>query len=234
MTVMTLTPRIYRFAGIDPGAYTGLVALSVRAHAGKPLTRVISADADSVRWIGAARVHAGAQQHYTDAENEARTYYTRVRAQLLAWRVTHVALEEPWDNVPVRLQEQGTAFTLGARYGLALAAAHSIGARCMSYPVTSAPAKVFTSDKRSTRTRPARVGWMPQVRGGKRNHLLMTQDRTITLRQQDDASRVLRLRPDDGMLQYTNMRDMPTLSEDELMALGVLSFHLTHQPYLTE
>lgn len=213
-------PASRRVVGIDPGAHTGLVCLAVAVGTTTTLPP---------RWVGSRRITSGDRKGFTEAENAARLY-SRIREQLIEWCASDVAIEEPWDNVPTRLQQQGTAFWLGSTYGLALAAAHSIGARIMSYPVTSAPPKEYRSEKRSTRVRPARTGWMPTVRGGKNGNLVVTQDREVTLASLDVASRALRLHPANGVLTAARASELPKLSEDERMALGVALFHLSRQP----
>lgn len=214
---VTLAPRFYRVAGIDPGARAGLVCLLVPAANDAPLS--------AARWIGSVQLRPESRTGFTDAENDARLF-AKTRAQLLTWGVEHVALEEPWDNVPVRLQTQGTAFGIGKNYGLMLAAAHSVGARAMSYPVTSRDANPRKSSGRSVK---GWTGWMPTWRKDNRG-MLMVQDRTITLADLDTLSRALRMRPANGIMLAAQPRALPLLSEDERMALGVLRFHLTRQP----
>jgi hypothetical protein len=184
-----------------------------------------TADLPAARWIGSVQLRPENRAAFTDAENDARLY-AKTRAQLLAWGVEHVALEEPWDNVPVRLQTQGTAFGIGKNYGLMLAAAASVGARAMAYPVTS---RDPDPRKKAGRSVSGWTGWMPTWRKTGKGALLV-QDRNITLDQLDTLSRALRMRPADGRLVATHERDLQKLSEDERMALGVLRFHLSRQP----
>lgn len=198
--------------GVDPGRSTGLVALDV------PRGRVLAPTLEGALLVGITSVSASVSTQLSATEQHA-TLYSKLLDQLEVWQPDLVVLEEPWDNVPVRLQQQGTAFWLGMRYGLALAAAHELGADVVSYPVTSARAKEYTSTKRSTRVRPARVGWMPQVPGGKNRQLLMTQDRNVTLADLGDVCATT--------FKLSNRRINELVKqEDPLMALGVLRFHL--------
>jgi hypothetical protein len=202
-----MTPTHYRVAGVDPGATTGLVALAVdstRPH-----------DVERARWIGSTSIDAGSSTKLTRAAVHARLF-DRARNQFLQWGVVSVALEEPLDAMPKwsgRGERRETMFGLGRYYGLVLAAAQACRASVASYPVTTDPSK-------------GRVGWMPTHPGGANKRLTMTAPREQTLDTLHQFSLALRARPHNG-LAITNP---PRLPDDELMALGVLLYHLTRQP----
>jgi hypothetical protein len=208
-------------AGIDPGATTGLVVLLVPdanepAHAG-PM--------NGARWLDSRAISIPNSKHRSASENDA-ALFTVIREWLRHWSVQHVVLEEPWDAVPQRLQSRGTAFGLGKAYGLALAAAWDVKARCASYPVTSADERMSRGAKRQRLIAP-RVGWMPTFRS--KSGALFVQRREITLNALHELSCELRRRsPASGIIP----RDVPMLGEDERMALGVLQFHLSRKPTL--
>jgi hypothetical protein len=200
------------YCGIDPGATTGLVAIDMPDGS---LYRIVDA-----RLVGFAVVSAGTSTTDSRANVKARLFH-RIRAQLDAWNADVVVIEEPWDALPswtgkkgIRQEGRGTAFAIGAAYGLALAAASDLpwDTVIASYPVTSAAAKA---------RRPERVGWMQR-----RQPRCPEHDRTA--REQALQLRDLKTRPANGLLP--TRADLEHEENDNVyMALGVLSFHLDRE-----
>lgn len=132
-----------RIVGLDPGANVGLVAFDVGPDLG----------VSSMRWLGSTVVHASASKFLTDAEQDG-TVVERVAAWVadVAPGATFAVLEEPFDAQTswrgYTKQTKGTAFRVGALYGLGLAGLLRAGIRhCHSYPVTTVKQQ-------------KRIGWM--------------------------------------------------------------------------
>jgi hypothetical protein len=208
---------VTRVAGIDPGSKTGVVILELPTSV-RDLSRAV--------WVHSASISGMAETlSRTRAEGHA-LLFSRVRELLADHDVRDVALECPVDALPSwgaatgRKSNPATLFSLGANYGLCLAAAHAAGAsKIMSYRV------------KPTRERPA--GWMPMVREpSRRNPNVMVthvQSRDITLEQLRQLC-FLHWPADvyqDGVRIACAARD---IGEDELMALGVLRYHLQRTP----
>lgn len=209
----------YTVVGIDPGSTTGLVALRIAGHKSRPL--------DTARWQGNAALATAHRLHRSDAENRA-ALFVRVRDWLNVYAPAHVVIEEPSDATP-RWNRQGgesgaaatgTLFLLGAHFGLVLAAAQS----CISLP------RIYTYQVQGSK-RKGKEGWMPRGQGGRpmRRDLLLGALRT--------EARQHFYRPLDGVLpappKDRNTLDATSvLSDHELMAYGVLCYHLRRQPTL--
>lgn len=176
-------------AGVDPGSETGLVCLDVPESG-----QVVDA-----RWITHAVVRPTVRQGLTEAERDANLFL-----RLAGWfgvaAPEVIVFEEPMDAAITwrghRHQARGTAFRLGAFYGLAVAAAwHADSAvRLVSYPVTN---------------RRSRPGWMR----GKKHDVIVGNMAAVA-----------------KMIAPTTVRDADGnlhLSEHVLMALGVLTHHLS-------
>jgi hypothetical protein len=189
-----------RYIGVDPGANTGLVCVDVE----KVERRIGSAG--NVRWVHSARIHPGQRQDDTHAENDARVF-SRMAVELE--RLVGVAgalgvkciavLEEPYTQTG---SWKGAA-TEGRQTGTLFSLGKYYGlalAACTIHcgRVYSHPP---TNDRRGQRT-----GWM---QGSGR-----IQKRELTL---------LALR---GLAKQCGCTDPMGLSEDEVMAFGVLKFHL--------
>lgn len=119
--------------GVDPGAETGLVALDV------PPSRQV---ADSL-WLGHAVFRSTEKQGLSHPERDANLY-DRLVEWFRHWQADVVVFEEPVDAATIwrghRFQQRGTAFRLGAFYGLVVAAARQGSpsyVRLASYPVTN-------------------------------------------------------------------------------------------------
>lgn len=210
---MSVAGRV-RIAGIDPGSNTGLVILEL-----PPASR----DLTKARWVRSESISGlAASQTRTKAEGHAELFH-RLSEWLRNECVEQVAMECPIDATPVWGRATGrtkgagrsTLFGSGANYGLCLAACAAARCRVTSY-------RVQTTKKHE--------GWMPMARSG---HLVHVQKRNITLYQLRTA-----LRSVNGFLPIKNgvvdtNADI-TQSEDELMAFGVLRYHLTRVPTAPE
>lgn len=99
-----------------------------------------SLDLDHAEWIGSAMIRASVSGKMNASERD-RTMVDRVHAQLVAWQPDAIALEEPLDGQIAwrgkKHQRTETAFRLGCKYGLALAAVHRYrpDVPSISYPV---------------------------------------------------------------------------------------------------
>lgn len=205
------------WVGIDPGGTVGLAAIVV------PMTGPHAHDIDRAKLIGTAQVSASTSAKYTRATARA-TMLVRVRKQLVQWNATHVVLEEPstqtnsWKNAKGEGRATGTLFFLGAHFGLCLGAAVTVPwpARVWSYPPTTSKRARNSPD-----ASPETLGWM-QARAPCPTRKDDTLDRMGTLLRQ------LRQRPANGVLP--TKADLATsVTEHELMALGVLNFHLLRE-----
>lgn len=193
-------------AGIDPGATTAIVWVDVPLTLG--LTRIL-VHMDEARITAYVIVHAAATGSRTIAERKARLY-DRVRSEFANRPAQIVALEEPfdtgagvWENRTRRVAgraQRTTNFLLGEHYGLALGAARAAcpDARLVSYPVND-----------YGRGRSRRPGWMQA--GASRPQ---SRDRTL-----ENLRLVARAWGAPAALLD---------SEDALMALGVVRYHLEH------
>lgn len=204
-----------RWAGIDPGSDVGLVGLLVPAHGAH------AHSAEHARLIGYSKVTASSSRSYTRAGRRG-SMLLRVRERLIEWRITDIVLEEPSTHTNSwaksdggRSVATGTLFGLGAHFGLCLGAAVTMPweTRVWSYPPT-------TSKKARTAavTDYERLGWM-QARAPKPTR------QATTLENMQKLFDGLYERPADGM--FRTMERTP--SEHELMALGVLNFHLMRE-----
>lgn len=126
--------------GVDPGAHTGLLALEL------PDPRRINL----ARWLASTVLRPSARADLTAPESDGELH-ERIYGWLRTWRPNLVVLEEPADAMISwrghAKQRRGTAFRLGAYYGLAVIAACRTGARVQAYPVQNRKAE-------------SRPGWM--------------------------------------------------------------------------
>lgn len=204
-----------RLAGIDPGRQMGFVALEVANNWSR------------WRLLGWDIFRPSTRATRTGAENKA-ALFAKAREALQLYRIEHLVIERPADvsgqwrpsqrkaGMP---QQTGTGFGIGECYGLAVAAACAAGARrIFDYPVTSRK-----ESKRGNRVKPARYGWMPQVRGH-HGGLSFTQAREQTLRDLREHMRYLIDSSDE--LDYRLRSEQALSNENILMALGVARFHI--------
>lgn len=190
-----------RAVGIDPGASTGVVCVDlVRADT------IVGA-----RFVAAVTCRASASKDLTDAEQDASLGVSiRRTLDLLHGATTPIAfvvLEEPADGMGKwstqgRKTGRGTAFGLGRAYGLALAAAAALDGNVglHAYPVTT------TAQGRAA----GRLGWMQ----GRQPRPTPREDTLATMRH---LARAL------GCATHASLTD------DQLMALGVLQYHVVTQ-----
>jgi Holliday junction resolvasome RuvABC endonuclease subunit len=122
---------VIRAVGVDPGRHTGLVCLEL-----------VDWQILRARWIAHETVAPSTRGELGEAQRDGEMH-ERLAEVLARWQPTLVVLEEPLDAKPFwggkrkafRMPQTGTAFRLGAYYGLALAAARLAGAVLVSYPV---------------------------------------------------------------------------------------------------
>jgi hypothetical protein len=210
----------HRIAGIDPGSQSGVVIVELPAR-----SRVINLAA----WVGSFLVHGMSEtMRRSRAEGQA-ALFDRVRDVLRANGVREVVIEWPIDALPVwggasrvkgRTSSPATLFSIGMSYGICVAAARSVASvqRIESY-----------------RVKPTRehAGWMPLVTRPQRSNPnkrvthVMPRDELLGRLRSELSMYKPRLRG--GMLigETPNVR---ALSEDELMAYGVLKYHLSRTP----
>lgn len=202
-----------RFAGIDPGSSTGITIIE--------LPRVGAQAVEVARWLDSFSLSAlGETKTRTKAEGLA-TLFELVRNVLVQHDVETVVLECPIDAMPVwgratgrtKGAGRGTIFGSGAHYGICLAAARA----AMSVRHIHAY-RVSTTKKHE--------GWMPLVRGGARGNLVHVQRREITLQQLRDVVNKLSR----SSFASRDNRCGVGIGDDELMAFGVLAYHLRRTP----
>jgi hypothetical protein len=194
-----------RYIGIDPGQNLGLVCLDVE----QPARRI--GTALTIKWVSSARIHPGQRKDDTPAENDGRVFsrlaveLERLRTQ--AYMVTKydepaliAVLEEPYTHMGA--WGAGRAQSRGTGFGLGKYYGLALAACTIHCDrVYSHPP---TNDRKQQRT-----GWM---QGSGR-----IQKRELTL---------LALR---GLAKQCGAVLVDDISEDELMAFGVLHFHLYRQ-----
>lgn len=225
---MVSARRWITYAGIDPGATTGLVAVSMPPGG----TRIHDA-----RLVGFGTVDAvakAADAELSKAAVRARLFH-KIRDKLARWRVDVAVIEEPWDALPQFGQgkrgksghSRGTLFTLGAHFGLALAAASDLpwDVAIATYPVTSAREKTSMVKKRGggmmERTKAERLGWMQRRQSTIPSHERVALECALLLR-------TLKERPLDGVLP--TRAALATEEDDNVyMAVGVLTYHLDRE-----
>lgn len=198
-----------RIAGIDPGAKTGVVILELP-------NRV--RDLDRAHWLGSFSLSGSAQSGTRTKAEAAAVLFTEVLDVLSQHNVEEIAIECPIDALPswgrnTRMKgapqlNRATLFGSGAHYGLVLGA-------CRACPTV----RKITSYHVTTTTK--HEGWMPMVTNGRLKH---AQKRDVTMQQLRDE--LLRLFGGQGS---RSADDVP-LSEDELMAFGVLRYHVAKTP----
>jgi hypothetical protein len=191
-----------RYIGVDPGANLGIVCVDVHEQA-----RLIGSRLE-IRWAGSFRLHPSNSQKRTHAENDAHLF-DRVQGQLVSWRVGFdrastprpmvAVLEEPYTQTASWKGAKGEGRQTGTLFSLGKYYGLALAAcSTLCGRVYSHPP---TNDRRGQRT-----GWM---QGSGR-----IQKRELTL---------LALR---GLARQCGCMDPDALSEDEVMAFGVLKFHL--------
>lgn len=194
-----------RMVGLDPGATTGLVALEVPE----------SLQLLTARWIQHREVRPSSSAGFLAAGRDV-DFHRRLLQALTELRPHVLVLEEPFDaQVTWRgygKQQRGTAFRVGAAYGLAIAAAAHVGPplpAVYSYPVR---------DQKGIKEAPARKGWMSGIAGGNRDKAI---GGVVALARHLSAP--TSLFEVNGKGEYRH--------QDCLMALGVLAFHCgQHRP----
>jgi hypothetical protein len=214
-------PRLTVVLGIDPGRNTGLysVAIPTVSHA---LT--LDEFQQHARWLGNAVISLSTSKRF-DTTRGWLDMHQRIATAIDVSRPELIVIEHPVDAMPKWTPggfggQRGTEFTIGMYFGFAALAAATWADEAINgnpsialMPVTSSKAK-------------DREGWMPRVRG-KRNNL-HTQDKDTTLRQcRQIASRIF-LNAHSPLL--TASQHAQFISEHELMALGVLTYYVTHRP----
>lgn len=211
------------YCGIDPGAETGLVCVALPIGA----TRL-----QDGRLVGFTTITAGSVDGDMKPQRRARLFH-RIREQLVAWRVTMVVLEEPWDAMPswrTRTggtntkggSSRGTLFGIGAHYACALCAASDLpwDVAVASYPVTSEKEKRKQTAK-GWRTKPARLGWMQRHHPQIPAHAQTVNECAVLLAR-------LKQLPADGVLP--SRAELERVENDNVyMAVGVLNFHLDRE-----
>jgi hypothetical protein len=213
-------PRRTVVLGIDPGRSTGLYCVSI-----PKLDRALTLDElqRDARWAGNAAISLSSRQSLTMVQAW-QEMHKRLADALDSARPDLIVLEHPADGMPKfsasgGFSARGTDFTMGMFFGFAaLAAAQhqstSVDGRrqIALMPVTSSKAK-------------QRVGWMPRVTTQKGNRRVThTQDRATTLRQCREIAHAI----GENSGQQSS-EDVDVLSEHELMALGVLTYYVTHR-----
>jgi hypothetical protein len=201
-------PRTCLVAGIDPGAHSGLVALEIPTRP-MPFDQLEA----HIQWRGACQLNPITRKAMRP-EQLSILVFERLRDRLQRWGVVDVAIEEPSDAMDKWSQGGvGVSFALGRAYERALLAATYAGCRVFPYQVREWMPKATTRNKR----------------GGMTTH---TQASDETANQMDVWSRQLRRPAQEGEGPYAlsvARAALDRLSKDELMALGVLRYHLARQ-----
>jgi hypothetical protein len=204
-------PRLTVVLGIDPGRNTGLYSVSIPT-----VSHALTLDEfqQHARWLGNAVISLSTRESAT-LPFRWREMQKRIEDAVFSVNPNLTVLEFPKDGMTKWSggTGRGTDFGMGMFFGFAaLAVTHhsiSFGAQPIALmPVTSSKAK-------------NREGWMPRVRG-KRNNL-HTQDKDTTLRQCREIAHWI------GINSDQRSEDVDALSEHELMALGVLTYYVTHK-----
>lgn len=206
---MNQTP--VRAVGIDPAARTGMILVNIPAGAwrhGEPIdpSRLELLDNETVSSVAKTTVMGATM---TNAERDA-TMFPRLLNILRSWQPDMVVIEEPADQGFG--SGRGVMFAIGKMYGIALAAVEAcktnINVDMVSYLVAGWNAK---------RNREARPGWMPKTKN--KRGLWHTMEH-------DDVEAIFR----EAAARMTDRRRVKNrLSEHEIMAFGVLCFHLSRK-----
>jgi hypothetical protein len=187
-----------RYIGIDPGKNLGVVCVDVFN-----VERRIGS-VPSIRWVGTTRIHPGSRSEDTPAENEGRLF-SRLCMQFDEWQKyipggtedLRAVLEEPYTHGAQWHGERAQAH--GTSFGLGKY--YGLALAACTFKCVRVYSHPPTNDAKRQRT-----GWM---QGSGR-----IQKRELTL---------LALR---GLIRQCGCQDPNALSEDEVMAFGVLKFHL--------
>lgn len=210
-------PRLTTVLGIDPGRNTGLYSVSIPT-----VSHALTLDEFQrhARWLGNAAISLSSRDNMTPIQK----WGALANALMLAVenvRPDLIVLEYPADRMASWTggSAQGTEFHMGMFFGFAALAAQKFAEARNISPTRIALMPVTSSKKKN------RVGWMPRVPipGHKRN-LTHVQDQETTLRQCREIAHCL---GENSEQQPSEAVD--ALSKHELMALGVLTWYVTHK-----
>lgn len=207
-----IQPRRTVVLGIDPGRSTGLYSVSIPT-----VSHVLTLDEfqQHARWLGNAAITLSSSKtvplsaRWGNMAQKLASSIQDVGADL-------VVLEYPADGMAKWSggTARGIDFHMGMFFGFALLGCQPhLNYNIALMPVTSSKAK-------------QRTGWMPRVTThGKGNRKVThTQDRDTTLRQCREIAHAIGISSDGQRSE-----DVDALSEHELMALGVLTYYVTHK-----
>lgn len=214
------TPGRTVVLGIDPGRITGLYSCSIPKR-----DRALTLDEfqREARWLGNAAVALSTRES-APLVTRWGEMEERLSSAIFAAKPDLIVLEFPKDGMSKWSggTGRGVEFSLGMFFGFAAIAADSYSAESgITPPIALMP---VTSSKAKSR-----VGWMPKVteRSKHGNRVVThTQDRETTLRQCGEIARLLHRNT--GASERDNYDHMYALKEHEAMALGVLTYYVTH------
>jgi len=192
--------RRVRCVGIDPGSITGLCCLEVSTIDGaKNAAETLAHYLRTARVVGFSRISSSKRLNTSPPEQHL-TLYRKLCEQLSEWQPDHIVLEEPRDGIMMGggRRQMGTEFSLGRYFGLALAACDNTGS-----DVETIDTYQVTSTKHGE-------GWMPRRAGTGLKHTELKNQLIKRFRE-----------------ELRDLADSDDLSEHELMAYGVLCFHLS-------
>jgi hypothetical protein len=212
-----IPPRVTTVLGIDPGRNTGLYSVSIPT-----VSHALTLDEFQrhARWLGNAAISLSTRDALSPIEKWS-ALAEALRGAINNVRPDLIVLEYPADRMASWTggSAQGTEFHMGMFFGFAaLAAQEWAAASCLPDGVKVALMPVTSSKKKN------RVGWMPRVKipNSKRN-LTHVQDQETTLRQCREIAHWI------GIESGQRSEDVDALSKHELMALGVLTYYVTHR-----
>lgn len=240
------TPREWvTFVGIDPGAKTGLVAISLPDG---------SFRLDDALLVGFTTIDAKKDGQPWERAGRRALLMGKIRAQLAKWNARAIVIEEPWDALPSwrpRLGGQGGGASAGGRgpapsllaiatgqmgtgkgaggggVGASRGTIFGLGAH-FGYACAAAvdlpwETRVYTypvTTQKPKRGRDGQLGWM-QRRGAIPKHDDVAMQCALKLR-------TLKEKPANGLLP--SAADLAREEDDNVyMALGVLAFHLDRE-----
>lgn len=204
-----MAEKLIRAVGIDPGAVTGIVCITLPAQ---------SRDLSRAAWVGSVSViRRAARVDESHAESQAR-FFRDVYESVLDFDPELAIIEEPSDamvggwnkskggKAGPPTQGRQVAFGLGAAYMTALSAIACLERceRIESYLVSG-------SKKRS--------GWMPKVRSGNLTHTISHVQLAQFL-----CGEIIELSRDRSFAEKD--RHEKFVRDDELMAFGILRYHI--------
>lgn len=215
---MRVPSAVLRIAGIDPGTKTGVVVIELPS---------CSRDINLAAWLGSFSISGMAETQSRSRAEGHVILFERIRDQLALLGVREAVIECPVDALPSwggasgKKSNPATLFSLGANYGLCLAAARAAGVhRVMAYRVK------HTKEH---------AGWMPNVtetvpnRRGGLTTVTHVQKRDVTIAQLRTQIATIGTQYRGGV-QVGITPDPALLGEDEVMAYGVLAYHLRRTP----